>query len=319
MFAERADRDWMTRDAGRRARDAAHRRRHRARSCPRRSRSVDRPRAARRPTSSSPPLPEPALHARHERVDLRRRLDQPRCSGPRASTRRSTSRRSTASTRASATPSFQIWFGGVDHDWGGASIEGGDIMPVGDGVVLVGQGERSDGARRQHPRAEPVRRRRGAARDRRADAARARGDAPRHGLHVLRPRRRDDLRAGRRARSSRSSTRPTATAASAPRSRSGRSSTRSRTRSDSSELKVVTTGGDEFEAERNQWDDGNNVVALSPGVVVAYERNEATNAKLAKAGIEVHAIAGPGARPRPRRRPLHDLPDRPRRLKGARE
>ena len=43
------------------------------------------------------------------------------------------------------------------------------------------------------------------------------------------------------------------------------------------ELKLVTTGGDEFEAERNQWDDGNNVVALEPGVVVAYERNEATN------------------------------------------
>ena len=39
---------------------------------------------------------------------------------------------------------FPIWFGGVDHDWGSASIEGGDIMPVGDGVVLVGQGERSN-------------------------------------------------------------------------------------------------------------------------------------------------------------------------------
>ena len=58
------------------------------------------------------------------------------------------------------------------------------------------------------------------------------------------------------------------------------------------DLKVVTTAGDEFEAERTQWDDGNNVVALSPGVVVAYERNEATNAKLEKAGIEVLAIAG---------------------------
>ena len=57
-------------------------------------------------------------------------------------------------------------------------------------------------------------------------------------------------------------------------------------------LKLVSTGGDEFEAERNQWDDGNNVVAIEPGVVVAYERNEATNAKLAKAGIEVLAIAG---------------------------
>jgi arginine deiminase len=58
------------------------------------------------------------------------------------------------------------------------------------------------------------------------------------------------------------------------------------------DLTVVTTGGDDFEAERNQWDDGNNVVALEPGVVVAYERNEPTNAKLAKAGIEVLAIAG---------------------------
>src|SRR3954451_25454815 len=39
--------------------------------------------------------------------------------------------------------SFPIWFGGFDHDWGSASIEGGDIMPVGDGVVLIGQGERT--------------------------------------------------------------------------------------------------------------------------------------------------------------------------------
>jgi arginine deiminase len=58
------------------------------------------------------------------------------------------------------------------------------------------------------------------------------------------------------------------------------------------DLRLVPTAGDEFEAERTQWDDGNNVVALAPGVVVAYERNEATNAKLAKAGIEVLAIAG---------------------------
>ena len=38
---------------------------------------------------------------------------------------------------------FQIWFGGADHDWGTRALEGGDIMPVGDGVVLVGMGERS--------------------------------------------------------------------------------------------------------------------------------------------------------------------------------
>ena len=38
---------------------------------------------------------------------------------------------------------FEIWYGGFDHDWGTASIEGGDMMPAGDGVVLVGMGERS--------------------------------------------------------------------------------------------------------------------------------------------------------------------------------
>ena len=59
-----------------------------------------------------------------------------------------------------------------------------------------------------------------------------------------------------------------------------------------SDVRVITTGGDEFEAEREQWDDGNNVVALEPGVVVAYERNTWTNTKLRKAGIEVITIEG---------------------------
>ena len=38
---------------------------------------------------------------------------------------------------------FEIWYGGFDHNWGTASIEGGDMMPAGNGVVLVGMGERS--------------------------------------------------------------------------------------------------------------------------------------------------------------------------------
>ena len=58
------------------------------------------------------------------------------------------------------------------------------------------------------------------------------------------------------------------------------------------ELRIVTTGGDSLEAEREQWEDGNNVFALEPGVVVAYDRNEDTNTKLRKAGIEVIMIQG---------------------------
>jgi arginine deiminase len=57
-------------------------------------------------------------------------------------------------------------------------------------------------------------------------------------------------------------------------------------------MRVIETGGDFFAAEREQWDDGNNVVALEPGVVVAYERNTATNTALRKAGIEVITIEG---------------------------
>ena len=55
-------------------------------------------------------------------------------------------------------------------------------------------------------------------------------------------------------------------------------------------LRVIDTGLDPVVAEREQWDDGNNTLALAPGVVVAYERNSRTNARLQDAGIEVLTI-----------------------------
>jgi arginine deiminase len=190
-----------------------------------------------------------------------------------------------------ASAGFPIWFGGVDHDWGGASIEGGDIMPVGNGVVLVGQGERSNA---------------------RAVSILAKNlfakDAARLVIGALMPRERAAMHLDTVFTFC---DRNIATAYSPvvdqiipvlykPDGDGGVTAALSdrpfvdevRDAMGLEQLVLVTTGGDEFEAERNQWDDGNNVVALSPGVVVAYERNEATNAKLAKAGIEVHAIAG---------------------------
>jgi arginine deiminase len=190
-----------------------------------------------------------------------------------------------------ASQDFPIWFGGADHDWGGAAIEGGDIMPIGGGVLLVGQGERTNA---------------------RAVSILARNlfaaGAVRTVIGAMMPRERAamhldtvftlcDRSIATIYEPVVSAIRPVIYEPDGDGGVSARISDRSfldevREAMGSEYFTVVTTGGDEFEAERNQWDDGNNVVALAPGVVVAYERNEATNAKLAKAGIEVITIAG---------------------------
>jgi arginine deiminase len=186
---------------------------------------------------------------------------------------------------------FPTWFGGADHDWGAARLEGGDIMPAGDGVVLVGLGERSTA------RAVSILARNlfeaGAARLV-IGAQMPRERAAMHLDTVFTFCDRDLVTIYEPAVNQ---ILPILFRPGGPAGVQAEVSERSfldevREALGISDLKVVTTGGDEFEAERNQWDDGNNVVALEPGAVVAYERNEATNAKLAKAGIEVLAIAG---------------------------
>jgi arginine deiminase len=57
-------------------------------------------------------------------------------------------------------------------------------------------------------------------------------------------------------------------------------------------LHQIDTGLDPVTAEREQWDDGNNTLALAPRLAVAYERNDETNSALEEAGIEVLRIAG---------------------------
>jgi arginine deiminase len=186
---------------------------------------------------------------------------------------------------------FPIWFGGVDHDWGSAFMEGGDIMPVGDGIVLVGQGERSN-ARAVSILAKNL----------------FAAGAARLVIGALMPRERAAMHldtvftlCDRRIATAYipvvSQILPILYTPDGDGGVAAELSDRPfvdvvQEALGLERLDIVTTGGDEFEAERNQWDDGNNVVALSPGSIVAYERNEATNAKLAHAGIEVHAIAG---------------------------
>ncbi|RVX41521.1 arginine deiminase [Nonomuraea polychroma] len=58
------------------------------------------------------------------------------------------------------------------------------------------------------------------------------------------------------------------------------------------DVRVLTAGGDRREAEREQWNDADNFLAISPGVVLGYERNTATNAMLRDHGLEVIPLAG---------------------------
>jgi arginine deiminase len=175
---------------------------------------------------------------------------------------------------------FEIWYGGFDHDWGTASIEGGDMMPVGNGVVL-----------RSTARAVSI-----LAQNMFAKSA-ARlvigGQMPREraAMHL-------DTVFTFCDRDAVTIYKPVVDQILPIMFTPDGDGGVQAEVSEDSFLDVgiqrwkVPTGGDEFEAEREQWDDGNNVVALGPGVVVGYERNEATIRRMEKAGVEVRAISG---------------------------
>jgi len=191
-----------------------------------------------------------------------------------------------------AAEEFPVWLGGVDEDWGRCHVEGGDVQPIGNGTVMIGMGERTT------PQAVVW-------------IARSlfKAEAAKQVLAVHLPKSRSymhldtvftqcdrdlvtlfpDVVYGARTWSVR------------PGESEGDLVTEEQHGTlpelmakalGIDKMRVIETGGDSFEAEREQWDDGNNVVALEPGVVVAYERNSGTNTALRKAGIEVITIEG---------------------------
>ena len=193
----------------------------------------------------------------------------------------------------SADGGVNVWFGGVEEAWGRCTIEGGDVETIGNGSVMIGMGERTSpqsvGILARNLFAQGVARLVLAVKlppsrsymhldtvvtmvDRDAVTlypAVVNDDVQ---IWALRPGDEGELPVIERFEGNVVDALEHALELDA--------------------IRVIPTGGDSSEMAREQWDDGNNLACIEPGVVIAYERNVDTNTRLRKEGIEVIEIDG---------------------------
>ena len=186
---------------------------------------------------------------------------------------------------------FTIWWGDSDERFGAATVEGGDVMPIGKGVVLIGMGERTTRQAVYQLADQLIKQ--GAA-TRVIGCLMPKSRAAMHLDTVFSFCDRDLVTAFREVADQIRcySARPDGKGGIEVHQDKGHLFDVVRDALGLKELRVVETGGNAWQAQREQWDDGNNVVALEPGVVVAYDRNPYTNTLLRKAGVEVITVRG---------------------------